>query len=150
MATPNPGRILVVDDQENLCWVLSKVLSGLGHEVRTALSGAHALRTLETFDCQVAAVDYRLPDWDGLQLVGEMTSRRPRLQAILMTSYGDAALHRRVAAQQLFAYVDKPFSNDLMIDSIEEAIRVWRTGGDSFEPGMHARTRFPGRTDVGT
>jgi DNA-binding NtrC family response regulator len=144
------GRILVVDDEENLCWILSKILSERGHEVRIALSGARALAALESFDCQVAAVDYRLPDWDGLRLVGEMESRRPRLQAILMTSYGGAALRRRVAEQQLFAFLDKPFSNDLMIRSLEEAIGAWGTGGDSFKPGMRARTLFPGRTDVGT
>jgi len=144
------GRILVVDDEKNLCWILSKILSERGHEGRIAPSGGRALATLESFDCQVAAVDYRLPDWDGLRLVGEMRSRRPRLQAILMTSYGDAGLRQRVAAQQLFAYVDKPFSNELMIGSIEEAIRAWRAGGDSLEPGTHARTWFPGLTDVGT
>ena len=143
------GRILIVDDQENLCWVLSKILSDRGHEVRAAQSGARALAKLESFDCQVAAVDYRLPDWDGLRLAGEMRSRRPRLRAILMTSYGDAALRRRVAEQQFFAYFDKPFNNDLMIRGIEEALRAWETGGDSFDPGMRAGTRFPGRTDAG-
>jgi DNA-binding NtrC family response regulator len=138
MTTPSPGRILVVDDQENLCWVLSKILAERGHDVRTAPSGARALRTLESFDCQVVAVDYRLPDWDGLRLAGEMRSRRPRLQAILMTSYGDAALRRRVAEQQLFAYFDKPFSNELMIRSLEEAIRAWGTDGDFLELGTRS------------
>ena len=149
MATPNPGRILVVDDEQNLCWVLSKILSERGHDVRTALGGVRALAMLERFDCQVAAVDYRLPDGDGLALVGEMRSRRPRLQAILMTSYGDMALRRRVVEQQLFAYFDKPFSNDLMIRSLEAAIRAWGTGGDTLEPESRARTVL-GRTDGGT
>jgi DNA-binding NtrC family response regulator len=145
----DPGRILVVDDQADLCWVLSKILSERGHEVRTAQSGARALAAMAGFDCQVAAVDYRLPDWEGLRLVVEMRSRRPQLRAILMTSYGDAALRQRVASEQLFGYLDKPFKNDLMVQCIEDAILAFEAGKDSFETGTHAGTRFPGRAHVG-
>ena len=116
------GRILVVDDQENLCWVLSRVLSERGHEVRTALCGAQALRVAAGFDCQVAIVDYRLPDTTGMALIAQLRSRLPHLRAILMTSYGSAALRAEVRQGGLFAYFDKPFVNTRMTETVETAI----------------------------
>jgi DNA-binding NtrC family response regulator len=139
------GRILVVDDEPNMCWVLSKLLSERGHEVRTAHTGATALAVLAGFDCQVAVVDYRLPDLNGIDLILQMTERAPKLQAILMTSYGNALLRQQVIDQDLFAYVDKPFNNELMIRTVEDAVRVSESGGDSLAKGSRPRTQFPGR-----
>ncbi len=139
------GRILVVDDQPNMCWVLSKLLSERGHQVRIAYNGLEALAALTDFDCQVAIVDYRLPDLDGITLITRMRARLAGLLAILMTSYGSAALRQRAMDEELFAYLDKPFNNDLMICTIEDAIRTSVTGDDSPRKGKAARTRFPGR-----
>lgn len=139
------GRILVVDDQPNMCWVLSKLLSERGHEVRTAHDGSGALAALAGFDSQVAVVDYRLPDGTGIALIAEMTERLPRLQGILMTSYGSASLRKHAMDERLFAYFDKPFSNDLMIRTIEDAVLRGEAGDDSLPMGSGAWTRFPGR-----
>jgi len=139
------GRILVVDDQPDVCWVLSRILSERGHEVRTAESGAAALAALARLDCQVAVVDYRLPDSNGIDLILHMTERSPRLQAILMTSYGDALLCQQVIDQDLFAYFDKPFSNELMIHTVEDAVRASESGDDFLAKRSRSRTQFPGR-----
>jgi two-component system, NtrC family, response regulator len=139
------GRILIVDDQPNMCWVLSRLLSERGHEVRTATRGAAAIAALADYDCQVAVVDYRLPDSIGVELIAKLTELRPRLQAILMTSYGSAELRQSAMDEGLFAYLDKPFNNDLMIQTVEDAVRSWESGGDSLTKGGSARTRFPGR-----
>ncbi len=117
------GRILVVDDQVDMCWVLSRLLTVRGHEVRTAQSVSAALAEREGFECQVAVVDYRLPEGDGLGFIAEIRRRLPWICPILMTSYGDESLARSVAKANLFAYFDKPFDNNRMIRTVEEAIR---------------------------
>jgi DNA-binding NtrC family response regulator len=111
-----------VDDQENLCWVVSRLLSERGHVVRTALGGAQALRVASTFEFEVAVVDYRLPDTSGLVLVAQLRASRPGLRAILMTSFGSAALRDEVRTGGLFAYFDKPFVNSQMVDAVEAAL----------------------------
>jgi len=115
------GRVLVVDDQENTCWILDKLLTARGHIVRTASSRCSALAQIAGFACQVAVVDYRLPDASGLDLLAALTLRVPSLHAILMTSYGSLEL-RASTAQRGGVYFDKPFSNELMIRAIEDAI----------------------------
>jgi len=117
-----PGRILVVDDMESMCYLLETLLSERGHEVRTANTGAQALAAAQDFDCQVAVVDYRLPDTNGLDLIPELRSRRPGLRAILMTSYGTRALQESVNGHGLCGYVPKPFNNEQMIEQIEQAV----------------------------
>lgn len=144
------GRILVVDDQENMCWVLSKLLSERGHVVRTAQSGARALKALDDFDCQVAIVDYRLPDSNGIALISDLTSRLRRLKSILMTSYGSAAVRKHVMEENLFAYFDKPFKNDLMVETIEAGIHAWEAGGDNPAGRPTNGTLFPGRASSNT
>lgn len=134
-----------MDDQQDLCWVLSKLLSERGHEVRAVHTRASALKVITGFDCQVAVVDYRLPDSNGIALITEMTSRLPGLRSILMTSYGSASLRQHASDEKLLAYFDKPFNNDLMIRTVEDAIRAWQTGDDSLTRGTRARTLFPGR-----
>jgi len=146
MEKPPAGRILVVDDQPNMCWVLSKLLTERGHEVRIAYSGLEALAAVASLSCQVAVVDFRLPDLDGLALIAKLRERSPDLLAILMTSYGSSSLRQRALGAELFAYLDKPFSNDLMISTIEDAVRASAAGSASPTPGKAARTRFPGRT----
>ena len=121
-----PGRILVVDDQENLCWVLSRVLSERGHVVRTAQTSAQALRLASVFPCQVAIVDYRLPDGSGIDLIARLRAEVPGIRAILMTSYGSLALHEEIRSLALHAFFDKPFANGQMVDSVEAALLVWR------------------------
>jgi DNA-binding NtrC family response regulator len=111
-----------VDDQENLCWVLARLLSERGHVVRSALTGNQALRVASLFDPQVAIVDYRLPDTSGTALIEKLKGEHPGLRAILMTSYGSAALREEVRSGGLFAYFDKPFVNAQMIGAVESAL----------------------------
>ena len=129
-----------MDDQPDLCWVLSKLLSERGLEVRTARNGADALAALESFDCHVAVVDYRLPDTNGIDLILQMRERSPRLRAILMTSYGSDLLHQQVTDNSLFAYFDKPFNNELMMRAIDDAVHSSRVDDGSLTKGAPART----------
>ncbi|MDI7267478.1 MAG: response regulator [Myxococcota bacterium] len=137
------GRILVVDDAELMCRLLQMLLADRGHDVRTALDGAGALAAIEQFDCQVAVVDYRLPDTNGIDLVLEIRSRLPRVEAIMMTSYGDADIPRRAAAAGCFAFVRKPFNNEHMIRTIEQALHRAAGGGGSPDSGGDSRTGSP-------
>ena len=117
------GWVLIVDDQPDVCWVLTRLLADRGHAVRSAQTGAAALSLAAALDVRVAVVDYRLPDADGLTLARSLRGLRPELRAILMTSYGNAQLRRRVVEEGLIGYFDKPFNNDAMIRAVEAALR---------------------------
>ncbi|MBI4702017.1 MAG: response regulator [Deltaproteobacteria bacterium] len=119
---PGAGRVLVVDDQEDLCWVLRRLLEARGHVVATAPSAARARALFAELEAQVAVVDYRLPDGCGLDLAQELMLAPGAPRCILMTSYGNAALRARAAELGMFAYLDKPFANEAAVDCIERAM----------------------------
>lgn len=134
-----PGRVLVVDDQQDICWVLAKLLTERNHLVKTAQTGAAALSLTATFEFDVAIVDYRLPDRDGLTLIVELTRRLPGVLSILMSSYGTAALRDNVHSGRVFAFLDKPFSNMTFVRIAEDAIVSRRQG-----VGSRTRETAPG------
>jgi len=58
--------ILIVDDQENMCWILSKILSDAGFSVKIASTAGEARSIIYEGGISAAIIDYRLPDGSGL------------------------------------------------------------------------------------
>ncbi len=100
--------LLIVDDKRNMVRLMAKVMGG-DAEVRTAESGADALRILRDEPIDVVLCDLKMPDMDGLDVLRACTSLRPRAQFVLMTAY--ATVDTAVEALKLGAYdyLTKPF-----------------------------------------
>jgi CheY-like chemotaxis protein/multidrug efflux pump subunit AcrA (membrane-fusion protein) len=87
LSPAKPATILVVDDDEVLLQVLSRVLRREGHTVFAVASVAQALESAEQQTPDLALLDLALPDGDGVDLARKLRDRRPRLPMILMTAY---------------------------------------------------------------
>jgi two-component system response regulator AtoC len=108
-------RILVIDDEEGMRKGLEKALSLAGFDVETSGSAAEGLRKLKKGAFDLAFVDYRLPDSDGIEVVRRCETAETEL--IVMTAY--ASVENAVAAMKLGAsdYLRKPFSNQEIIET---------------------------------
>ena len=82
-----PETILVVDDDQDMCWVLDAALAGLGYVVKTVGTALSAISSVADHAFPVAFVDARLPDMDGLRLVEELRSLRPAMRIIMISGY---------------------------------------------------------------
>jgi DNA-binding response OmpR family regulator len=82
------GRILVVDDETNICSGLGALLQRDGHSVHTVERGQDALGALAMQDCEVAIVDICLPDMSGMDLLRTMHHRWPQVGALVLTGRG--------------------------------------------------------------
>src|SRR5678815_5430275 len=80
-------RVLVVDDLSNHRDWMKYQLSREGYKVTTAQSGAEALATMESSEFDIALVDYKMANMDGLKLLKRIRARWPRVPVILMTGY---------------------------------------------------------------
>ena len=116
------AKILVVDDQASMCWILAKILEGVGLATEAAATGKDALALVTAGDFAAAIIDYRLPDMNGLELFLQMQARQVRLPAFLITSYGSNALRHEALKLGFRGYFDKPFSNQLLVDAILTAL----------------------------
>ncbi|MCD6223926.1 MAG: PAS domain S-box protein, partial [Deltaproteobacteria bacterium] len=76
-----PSKVLVVDDEKNICLILSKHLNGLGCKADTALSGREALEKIEQKNYDLLLVDVKMPQMNGLELYQKLGSLHPELLA---------------------------------------------------------------------
>jgi DNA-binding NtrC family response regulator len=105
----HPPTLLVVDDEESILDVMSRFAEELGFTVVTCSGGAQAIEKLSHHRADVAAVDLRMPDVGGLEVLRAIREADPDCQVILMS--GQATIDSAVEAVKLGAidYLTKPF-----------------------------------------
>jgi len=116
------GTILIVDDQANMCWILSKILGEAGFSVLTAHTGSEARSIVARGGIAAAIVDYRLPDMNGIQLFQHIQKFNDGIPAILITSYGSKGLRQEALRAGFAGYFNKPFRNQTLVDAIKRVV----------------------------
>jgi two-component system, NtrC family, response regulator HydG len=85
--TASSQPILIIDDDADICETLTKVLKLEGHEVLTAGSGEEAIAIAQQRSCQLAFIDIKLPNIDGLETLLRLKEVNPELMTIMMTGF---------------------------------------------------------------
>lgn len=101
-------RLLLVDDEARLVEAFRKKLSEEGASVLTAVSAEQALSLAkeETFD--VAVLDIRLPDMEGVELLRRLKELQPELEVVMLTGYASVDTAIRSMKQGAYDYLTKP------------------------------------------
>lgn len=112
-------RVLVVDDEESIRWVLSKALTRQGLHVDVADCGESARVFLGNHQYDLAMIDIKMPDISGLDLLDEILINHPTLFIIMMTA--ESSMQNAVEAMKrgAYDYITKPFD----LDALEAIIR---------------------------
>jgi DNA-binding NtrC family response regulator len=105
-------RILIVDDEEGMRRLLSRVLSREGYETSAVGSGAEALRQVASERFDLVVTDIKMPEMDGLQLLAELKEYEPSLPIIVITAYGTIENAVQALRSGAYDYIAKPFEND--------------------------------------
>ena len=104
------ARVLVVDDEPEMCQTCRKILARHGHEVWLAESGAAGLQALRETPIDLAVIDLRLPDMDGLEVLRQAKRINPDIIAIIITAHGTVDTAIEAVREGAFDYLLKPFS----------------------------------------
>jgi DNA-binding response OmpR family regulator len=104
------GRILIVEDEEDLRFFLKNGLVRAGWQVDEAGSGEVALEILASTPCDVLLLDLRLGRMDGLAVMREVKSRWPEIMIIIMTAFASIDSAVEAVHQGAFDYLRKPCS----------------------------------------
>jgi len=112
--------ILVVDDDEALCNVVSETLREDGHAVDTASSAEEALRVFRAKPYQLVISDIRMSGMSGIELLKKLKERNADTQVVIMTSY--ASLETVIAAMRsgAYDYLIKPFEDLGLISAVAD------------------------------
>ncbi len=116
------GHVLIVDDDEALSENLAEIVQELGVATTIARDRRSALALSAEHDFDVALVDVRLPDGDGMSLMAPLRERFPFVQVVMVT--GNASVEGAIAAVRgaAFAYVLKPVSPPDLLDTARRAL----------------------------
>ncbi|MBI4639618.1 MAG: response regulator [Candidatus Tectomicrobia bacterium] len=115
-------KILVVDDQKSMCWILSKILTEAGFSVETAGTAAEALVVVANGKISAIILDYRLPDMNGIELFEKTRKQNSQIPAILITSYGSKTLKEEALRIGFAEYFDKPFNNQALLEVLKQLL----------------------------
>ncbi len=101
-------RILVVDDDPDICRNLSDIFTDLGYQVDTAHDGPSALELVRRQPYDVALLDLKMPGMDGLTLYREIKKQRAGTVSLLVTAYAGPATAEEALAAGAWKVVAKP------------------------------------------
>jgi two-component system nitrogen regulation response regulator GlnG len=120
------ARILIVDDEDGLRWVLEKSLRNAGHDVTTAADGDTALREAERRTFDLIFLDVRMPGMDGLTALGRLRQSRPDALVVVMTAHGTMETAIQAMQRGAYDYLTKPFDIDEAMLLTERALAARR------------------------
>jgi two-component system cell cycle sensor histidine kinase/response regulator CckA len=120
-ATARPRRVLLVEDEDMVRKVVSRMLAARGFEVHAAASGSEAMALfdapeLEDFDLLVT--DLMMPDGGGLGVARTLTARMPELKVLLVSGYSASGTEGWEANR--FRFLTKPFGSAELAKAIDE------------------------------
>ena len=130
--TDRPSRVLVVDDEDNITFLLDSALRHFGHDVRVAADGREALRQVAQFAPDVVLLDVMLPDLDGFEIVRRMRREGANVPVLFLTARDGVEDKVRGLTLGGDDYVTKPFSLEEVMARIQVILRrQGRAGGSS-------------------
>ena len=136
------ARILVVDDEAAIRWTLNEHLSAEGYEVIEAGDGGSASKILENESVDLVLLDQRLPDTDGMALLGKVHGMFPELPVIIITAY--SSVNSAVEAMRAGAldYITKPFNMDELAIAVKRALETSSLRSQVKAQVTEQKTRF--------
>ncbi|BAF60820.1 response regulator [Pelotomaculum thermopropionicum SI] len=127
-------QVLVIDDEVEVGTFLRRLLQKKGYAVSVAVSGAEAARLIVEKKFNVAMVDLKLPDADGLCLLQQIKNRQPDCEVIIMTGYSTTRTAVKAIQLGAFDYLEKPFEDIGEVEKIIERASEYRVRGYDGRP----------------
>lgn len=139
-------KILVVDDDKDMCFLLDRFLSKHGFEVLQSYTGKRAFELLEENNVSLVLTDFRLEDIDGKTLLSRIKKTHPDMPIIIITGYSDVKIAVEVIKNGAFDYVTKPLFPDEILVKIKEALAIGKNEESSKEENPEPTTIIVPRT----
>jgi DNA-binding NtrC family response regulator len=139
MSNQSWNKVLIVDDEPTIRWVLAEALRGWGYETVEAETGAATLAALVTEQPEAVLLDINLPDSSGLDLLREIKRRSPQAAVIMITA--ETLFENAVAALRGGAddFIGKPINLEELRFALDQALNLKRQGR---EPETVSRPRI--------
>jgi two-component system, NtrC family, nitrogen regulation response regulator GlnG len=136
------GKILVADDEESIRWVLATTLSGEGHAVEQVGGGEAAFQRLRDDHFDLALVDIKMPDLDGLSLLSKAQEAGLGTPIVIITAQNTMANAIEAMKRGAYDYVTKPFDIEEVQLLVQRALEMRRQAQNLTRLEAETRRRF--------
>jgi len=138
-------RILIVDDEASLRTALFRALDRKGYQVITASTRKEA-ETISQSEkpIDLALVDLRLPDGDGLELMSQLKAQHKQVQTIILTGFGSIESAVEATRRGAFHFITKPFNLDEVLTLVDRALTQSRLEQENkqLKSALHKKYHF--------
>jgi DNA-binding response OmpR family regulator len=135
------ARVLVVDDEEDLRALVSRLLRDRGYEVQEAADGEEALARIEAERPQLLVLDLVMPRLDGWGVLARLAASAGSPPVVVLTARGDYDSFARAVREGAAGYVFKPFRSHELTATCDGVLRAQRTGAAAGDERRRHRRR---------
>ena len=129
-----PVRVPVVDDEDHICRMVTRLLEEKGYPCEQALSAEEPLEALDEADFALVVADIMMPDMSGLDLLRKVKERRPDVAAIMLTGVDKQDTAIEALELGAYGYMIKPFQENELLINVANALRRRITGKPARRP----------------
>ncbi|MBI2447763.1 MAG: response regulator [Candidatus Omnitrophica bacterium] len=132
------ANILIIDDEETICEIFSKILQEEGYTVYTAVDGRKGLRIARERTIDIVLLDIKMPRLDGIGILKRIKGSDGDTVVIVITGYGTITLAKEAMKLGAFDFVTKPFDLNYVKSLIKEGLHlrtpdIHKAGGPVFQ-----------------
>ena len=142
-------KILVVDDDEKICWAFEQFLAEEGYKPIIANNAEEGLRRIESETPDIVLLDVRLPGMNGLDALKQIKSMQPDAIVVVMTAHDDVDTTIQAMRLQAFDFLPKPIDLDKVKLVLDRAIRMQTARGELQSPEAQIPSSFLGPRLIG-
>jgi len=122
---PLPKRqiknVLIVDDEEDLCWLLTSALQSKGYNVSVANSIIKGIACLKKKVPNLVLLDLKLPDGNGMDMIPEIKAAAPQAVVVIISAYGSEEKRAEAKDKEgVHGFIDKPFTEEKILETIAQ------------------------------
>jgi DNA-binding NtrC family response regulator len=115
--------MLVIDDEDIVLESCRRIFSAEGFQVTCTTSPREGLRLVENSSFDVILCDWKMPGFDGMDVLAELNQRSPDSAVIMISGYPTAGRAIEAKERGAIAYVPKPFTPDEIVKAVKNALK---------------------------
>lgn len=144
------AKILVVDDNPDVLKLIVNILESNDYEVKSASTGASAIKELENSDYDMVLTDLMMPDMDGMQVLEHTKLKTPKTLCIILTGHGTIKSSVEAIKKGAFDYITKPVSHSELLIIVEKALKFKNLEEENIRLKKELRGKYHYKNIVGT
>ena len=118
----NMAKILIVDDDLDMCQIISDILKEEGYGVHSSYNGEDALMKIKKNHYDLIVLDYILNEMSGLMVLEKALQMIPSLKVMMISAFGDKSIKARARELGVSDFLDKPFDIKRFVQAVQDIL----------------------------